>query len=48
MKQNKNPGRRAKADLPEKICLICQRPFRWRKSGKPFGTMLNIAVINAE
>ncbi|MBK8299461.1 MAG: DUF2256 domain-containing protein [Chitinophagaceae bacterium] len=31
MKQNKNPGRRAKADLPEKICLICQRPFRWRK-----------------
>ncbi len=21
----------SKADLPEKICLVCQRPFRWRK-----------------
>jgi len=31
MKQNKNPGRRAKADLPENICLVCQRPFTWRK-----------------
>jgi hypothetical protein len=22
---------RSKSDLPEKICLICQRPFTWRK-----------------
>jgi len=21
----------AKANLPEKICPVCQRPFRWRK-----------------
>ncbi|MGB2184443.1 MAG: DUF2256 domain-containing protein, partial [Flavobacteriaceae bacterium] len=20
-----------KADLPEKLCLVCDRPFRWRK-----------------
>jgi hypothetical protein len=20
-----------KSDLPEKICLACNRPFRWRK-----------------
>jgi len=25
MKQNK------KSDLPEKICPVCNRPFRWRK-----------------
>ena len=24
-------GRTAKADLPEKICPVCQRPFSWRK-----------------
>ncbi|TAF05647.1 MAG: DUF2256 domain-containing protein [Nostocales cyanobacterium] len=25
-------GRRvSKSDLPEKICLVCQRPFTWRK-----------------
>jgi hypothetical protein len=22
---------RSKSDLPEKICLVCQRPFTWRK-----------------
>jgi hypothetical protein len=22
---------RKKSDLPEKICLTCQRPFTWRK-----------------
>ncbi len=21
----------SKADLPEKVCPVCQRPFRWRK-----------------
>lgn len=21
----------AKADLPVKICIVCQRPFAWRK-----------------
>ncbi|WP_016951509.1 DUF2256 domain-containing protein [Anabaena sp. PCC 7108] len=21
----------AKSDLPEKICVVCQRPFSWRK-----------------
>ncbi len=20
-----------KSDLPEKICVVCQRPFTWRK-----------------
>ncbi|MUK38411.1 DUF2256 domain-containing protein [Aliivibrio fischeri] len=20
-----------KSQLPEKICIVCQRPFRWRK-----------------
>ncbi|MCE7553631.1 DUF2256 domain-containing protein [Aliivibrio fischeri] len=20
-----------KSQLPEKICVVCQRPFRWRK-----------------
>jgi len=24
-------GRTAKADLPEKICAACSRPFSWRK-----------------
>ena len=22
---------RSKSDLPEKICVVCQRPFSWRK-----------------
>ncbi|MBW4670698.1 MAG: DUF2256 domain-containing protein [Cyanomargarita calcarea GSE-NOS-MK-12-04C] len=22
---------RSKSDLPEKICVVCQRPFAWRK-----------------
>jgi hypothetical protein len=22
---------RKKADLPVKICMVCQRPFTWRK-----------------
>lgn len=22
---------RKKADFPEKICVVCQRPFSWRK-----------------
>lgn len=22
---------RSKSDLPEKICVVCQRPFTWRK-----------------
>ncbi|MDM3852614.1 MAG: DUF2256 domain-containing protein [Aphanizomenon gracile PMC627.10] len=21
----------SKSDLPEKICVVCQRPFAWRK-----------------
>ena len=23
-----------KANLPEKICVVCQRPFAWRKKWK--------------
>ena len=23
-----------KADLPEKLCLVCYRPFKWRKKWK--------------
>ncbi|MFM7221536.1 MAG: DUF2256 domain-containing protein [Nodosilinea sp.] len=22
---------RLKADLPSKVCIVCQRPFSWRK-----------------
>ncbi|KAF5825575.1 hypothetical protein DUNSADRAFT_8482 [Dunaliella salina] len=22
----------AKANLPQKVCVVCQRPFKWRKS----------------
>lgn len=25
------PRRVAKADLPSKICPVCQRPFSWRR-----------------
>jgi hypothetical protein len=25
------PKQKKKADLPEKICVTCQRPFAWRK-----------------
>ena len=25
------PKARKKADLPTKICRVCQRPFTWRK-----------------
>lgn len=32
MAKNVNRGRRtAKADLPEKVCVSCGRPFAWRK-----------------
>ena len=25
------PRMRAKSDLPQKMCPVCQRPFVWRK-----------------
>ncbi|MBL7791897.1 MAG: DUF2256 domain-containing protein [Saprospiraceae bacterium] len=28
------PATKKKCDLPEKICLICGKPFRWRKKWK--------------
>ncbi|MCP2671631.1 DUF2256 domain-containing protein [Maricaulaceae bacterium EIL42A08] len=32
MAKNKNRGgKTAKSNLPEKICVTCQRPFSWRK-----------------
>lgn len=32
MAKNVNRGRKtAKADLPTKICVVCSRPFTWRK-----------------
>jgi hypothetical protein len=32
MPRNANGARaRRKSDLPEKTCLACGRPFRWRK-----------------
>ncbi len=31
MKKNANGPRPAKADLPDKICAACARPFAWRK-----------------
>ncbi len=31
MKRNANGAQPAKADLPEKVCPACARPFAWRK-----------------
>jgi len=31
MKKNANGPRQAKANLPDKICATCKRPFAWRK-----------------
>ncbi|MEM7766098.1 MAG: DUF2256 domain-containing protein [Pseudomonadota bacterium] len=31
MARKTSPPRRKKADLPEKICPVCERPFAWRK-----------------
>ncbi len=32
MAKNVNRGKaRRKADLPQKTCPVCQRPFAWRK-----------------
>jgi len=31
VKRNANGPRPAKADLPDKICAACARPFAWRK-----------------
>lgn len=31
VKNAESPGARGKANLPEKICLACGRPFAWRK-----------------
>ena len=32
MAKGANRGRRmAKADLPTKVCPVCERPFSWRK-----------------
>ena len=38
----------AKANLPQKICLRCQRPFSWRKKWERDWEMLIIVVKNAE
>lgn len=32
-----------KQNLPSKICLVCKRPFNWRKTGKK----LNIVAKDA-
>lgn len=31
MPRNANGQKPAKADLPQKTCLACARPFSWRK-----------------
>ncbi|NDC89251.1 MAG: DUF2256 domain-containing protein [Bacteroidetes bacterium] len=31
MRRAKGGKRVAKADLPTKVCPVCQRPFTWRK-----------------
>lgn len=31
MPRNANGQKPAKADLPQKTCLTCARPFSWRK-----------------
>ena len=37
-----------KENLPSKICLICERPFTWRKNGKRFAMKLSIVAKNVE
>jgi hypothetical protein len=36
-----------KQHLPEKICMVCQRPFAWRKKWEKVWEEVNV-VINAE
>jgi hypothetical protein len=38
---------RKKADLPEKMCPVCQRPFSWRKKWeKVWDEVMNFARIS--
>ena len=37
-----------KQNLPNKICLVCQKPFSWRKKWEKVWDEVNIAVTNAE
>jgi hypothetical protein len=37
-----------KEHLPQKICLVCDRPFTWRKKWEKIGKTFAIAVIAAE
>jgi len=30
-KQRKKQKQRKKSDLPTKVCVVCDRPFTWRK-----------------
>jgi hypothetical protein len=38
----------AKKNLPEKICITCDRPFTRRKNGSVFGMKLSPVQINVE
>jgi hypothetical protein len=35
-------------NLPTKICVVCNKPFTWRKKWEKVWDEVNIAVINAE
>ncbi|MEQ8285493.1 DUF2256 domain-containing protein [Thalassospira sp.] len=34
MPRNANGYRHNKSDLPEKTCIVCKRPFSWRRKWK--------------
>ena len=36
-----------KSELPEKLCPVCNRNFKWRKKWEKNWEMLNIAQKNA-
>ena len=37
-----------KSNLPEKTCLVCNRPYNGERNGSLFGMKLNIVLKNAE
>ena len=37
-----------KTHLPSKLCLVCNRPFSWRKSGLELGMKFSIVQKNVK
>ena len=36
-----------KSNLPSKLCVVCKRPFNWRKNGNLTGIKSNIVQKDA-